>query len=49
MQQEKSAPVGKRGTRNQRLTREGGSRRGQMAEGLVVLMKPGNSGGGKEP
>jgi hypothetical protein len=29
--------------------RPGGSRVRQASEGLIVLMKPGNTGGGKEP
>ena len=35
--------------RPQRLAREGRSRPGQMADGLVIPTKPGNSGGGKGP
>jgi hypothetical protein len=31
----------------QRRTREGPSRLGQMTDGLVVPVKPGNAGGGK--
>jgi hypothetical protein len=34
---------------HQRRTREGQRRRTQMADGLVVPMRPGNAGGGKEP
>jgi hypothetical protein len=35
--------------RRQRLAREGQSRPGQMTDGLVIPMKPGNAGGGKGP
>ena len=35
--------------RQQRLAREGQSRPGQMTDGLVLPMRPGNAGGGKEP
>src|SRR3954452_2371492 len=33
----------------QRRPREGGRRSGQMADGFVVPLRPGNAGGGKEP
>ena len=36
-------------SRRQRLAREGWGRPKQMADGFVVPMKPGNSGGGKGP
>jgi hypothetical protein len=36
-------------SRQQRLSREGRGRPGQMADGFVVPMKLGNAGGGKGP
>jgi hypothetical protein len=36
-------------SRQQRLAREGCNWPMQMADGLVLPMKPGNAGGGKEP
>ena len=39
----------RRASRRQRLAREGRSRLGQMADGLVIPTKSGNAGGGKGP
>jgi len=41
--------VAERHSVSQQFTREGRNWHTQMADGLVVPMKPGNAGGGKKP